>query len=219
MTMEFFIETCHLLIKSLQYNVVLTVLAVVIALPISCVFAMARLSHRRLVYYPATVYIHVLRSSPLIMILFWVYYAMPIFIGRDINVFYAALFAMTIFEIAYFAEFIRAGLQSISVMQRDAGLATGLKARQTSAYIILPQAIRRMVPSLLTQSIIAFQDSTLASVIGFREIFATTRIINSRVTMSVFLYSFLAVLFFVMCYSLSRLVRRVEKTVDARTAT
>jgi glutamate/aspartate transport system permease protein len=201
-----------------MYNILLTILAVVIALPIACVFALARLSHRVLIYYPATLYIHILRSSPLIMVLFWIYYAMPVFLGCDIPAFYAALFAITIFEIAYFAEFIRAGLQAISVRQREAGLSTGLKIRHVSAYIILPQAIRKMLPSLLTQSIIAFQDSTLASIIGMREIFQATRIINSRFTRSLFLYSLLAIVFFAMCFCLSSLVRRLEKRVDARTA-
>ncbi|MBW1961871.1 MAG: amino acid ABC transporter permease [Deltaproteobacteria bacterium] len=209
-------ESIGLLFHGLKYNILLTSLAVLIALPISCLFAVARMSRFHLIYYPATLYINILRSSPLLMVLFWVYYTIPMLIGREIHVFYAALAAIAAFEVAYFAEFIRSGIQSISVTQCRAGLATGLSSRQVTLYIILPQALRKMLPSLLTQSIIAFQDSTLASVIGVREIFQTTKIINSREMKPVLLYLFLAIVYFIMCYSLSRLVRGIEKRTGSR---
>jgi glutamate/aspartate transport system permease protein len=139
--------------------------------------------------------------------------------GREINVFYAALAALAAFEVAYFAEFIRSGLQSISIIQRSAGLATGLSPWQVTRFIILPQALRKMVPSLLTQSIIAFQDSTLASVIGVREIFQTTKIINSREMQPILLYSVLAISYFIMCYLLSRLVLEIERRTERKIAT
>jgi len=140
-------------------------------------------------------------------------------VGREVSVFYAALAALAAFEVAYFAEFIRSGLQSISLVQRSAGLATGLKSWQVTGYIILPQALRKMMPSLLTQSIIAFQDSTLASVIGVREIFQTTKIINSREMQPILLYSVLAIGFFIMCYFISRLVREIERRTERKIGT
>jgi len=127
------------------------------------------------------------------------------------NVFSAALFALTAFEAAYFAEFIRAGIQSIHKDQRSAALATGLKPWQVSTYIIWPQAVHRMIPSLLTQSIIAFQDSTLASIIGLREVAQTTTIINSVQVRPIWVYSMLATLYLVLCLTLSRCVRRIER--------
>ena len=217
--MDLLYQSANILFLGLKYNIVLTVLAILIALPISCLFAVARLSRFWVVYYPVTLYINVLRSSPLLMVLFWVYYTIPMLIGREINVFYAALAALAAFEVAYFAEFIRSGLQSISVIQRSAGLATSLRSWQVTRYIILPQALRKMVPSLLTQSIIAFQDSTLASVIGVREIFQTTKIINSREMQPILLYSVLAIGFFIMCYLLSRLVLEIERRTGRKVAT
>lgn len=217
--MDLLHQSANVLLVGLKYNIVLTVLAILIALPISCLFAVARLSRFWIVYYPVTLYINVLRSSPLLMVLFWVYYTIPMLIGREINVFYAALAALAAFEVAYFAEFIRSGLQSISVIQRSAGLATGLRSWQVTRYIILPQALRKMVPSLLTQSIIAFQDSTLASVIGVREIFQTTKIINSREMQPILLYSVLAIGYFIMCYLLSRLVLEIERRTERKVAT
>jgi His/Glu/Gln/Arg/opine family amino acid ABC transporter permease subunit len=217
--MDLLLQSANVLLAGLKYNIILTVLAILIALPISCLFAVARLSRFWIVYYPVTLYINVLRSSPLLMVLFWVYYTIPMLIGREINVFYAALAALAAFEVAYFAEFIRSGLQSISIIQRSAGLATGLRSWQVTRYIILPQALRKMVPSLLTQSIIAFQDSTLASVIGVREIFQTTKIINSREMQPILLYSVLAIGFFIMCYLLSRLVLEIERRTERKIAT
>lgn len=214
--MSLLYESTGLFLQGLKYNVLLTLLAVIMALPIGSLFAVAKLSRFRVIYYPVTIYINILRSCPLLMVLFWVYYALPMLIGREISVFYAALFAMTIFEIAYFAEFIRSGLQSIAVSQRYAGLATGLKPRQVTRFIILPQALRRMLPSLLTQSIIAFQDSTLASLIGLREILATTKAINSRELRTLLLYGFLAIAFLVMCCFFSRVVREIERRMERK---
>ena len=217
--MDLLLQSANILLAGLKYNIILTVLAILIALPISCLFAVARLSRFWIVYYPVTLYINVLRSSPLLMVLFWVYYTIPMLIGGEINVFYAALAALAAFEVAYFAEFIRSGLQSISIIQRSAGLATGLRSWQVTRYIILPQALRKMVPSLLTQSIIAFQDSTLVSVIGVREIFQTTKIINSREMQPILLYSVLAIVYFIMCYLLSRLVLEIERRTERKIAT
>jgi len=217
--MELLADSAYILFVGLKYNLSLTVLAVLIALPISCFVAVARLSRFPLIFYPATIYINVLRSSPLLMVLFWFYYTIPMLLGQEVNVFYASLAGLAAFEVAYFAEFIRSGIQSISKSQREAGFATGLKHWQIDLFIILPQALRKMLPSLVTQSIIAFQDSTLASVIGVREIFQTTKIINSREMRPILLYCFLAIVFFIICYSLSRVVRAIEWRIERRVST
>jgi ABC-type amino acid transport system permease subunit len=146
------------------------------------------------------------------MVMFWTYYTFPMLIGgANLSVFYAALCALAAFEAAYFAEFIRAGIQSIHKDQRLAALATGLTPWQVSLYVIWPQAVHRMIPSLLTQSLIAFQDSTLASVIGLREVAQTTTIINSVQVRPIWVYSILAVLYLVVCLTLSRCVRWIER--------
>jgi glutamate/aspartate transport system permease protein len=200
------------------FNVGLTVSAIVIALPIACLFAVGRLSRHPLVYYPITAYVNVLRSSPLLMIMFWAYYTGPMITGSPTSAYTAALIALAAFEVAYFTELVRAGLQSISSSQRDAALAVGLRPSQAMRFVILPQALRRMLPSLLSQSIIAFQDSTIASVIGVTDIFAMTNIISAREQRPIELYTALAVIFFVLCYALSKLVRALEARVNARTA-
>jgi glutamate/aspartate transport system permease protein len=201
-----------------RYNLCLTVSAIAIALPVACLFAVGRLSRHPFVYYPITAYVNVLRSLPLLMIMFWAYYTGPMITGAPTSAYTAALIALAAFEVAYFTELVRAGLQSIAAGQRDAALAVGLRASQAMRLVILPQALRRMLPSLLSQSIIAFQDSTIASVIGVTDIFATANIISAREQRPIELYTALAVIFFVLCYALSRLVRMLEARVNARTA-
>jgi len=200
------------------YNLCLTVSAIAVALPIACLFAVGRLSRHPFVYYSVTAYVNVLRSSPLLMIMFWAYYTGPMITGTPTSAYTAALIALAAFEVAYFTELVRAGLQSISSGQRDAALATGLKPSQAMRLVILPQALRRMLPSLLSQSIIAFQDSTIASVIGVSDVFSVTNIISAREQRPIELYTALAAIFFVLCYGLSRLVRALEARVNARTA-
>jgi len=200
------------------FNLCLTASAIAIALPIACLFAVGRLSRHPLIYYPVTAYVNVLRSSPLLMIMFWAYYTGPMITGAPTSAYTAALIALAAFEVAYFTELVRAGLQSISSGQRDAALAVGLRPGQAMRFVILPQALRRMLPSLLSQSIIAFQDSTIASVIGVSDIFAVTNIISAREQRPIELYTALAVIFFALCYALSKLVRVLEARVNARTA-
>jgi len=207
-----------LLVALFKFNVTLTFIAILFAFPIASLLALGRLSRYKIIYYPVSIYINILRSSPLLMVMFWTYYTAPMLLGGNVNALYAAMIALTAFEAAYFAEFIRSGLQSVRANQRMAGLATGLKSRQVTFYIVWPQAIKRMLPSLLTQSIIAFQDSTLASIIGVREVVRTTAIINAREVKPIMMYSMLAVIYLILCFCLSRLVKHIEKRNQGRMA-
>jgi glutamate/aspartate transport system permease protein len=205
-----------MLLALLKYNVGMTLTAIAIALPLACVFATARLSPSPLIYYPSTFYVNILRSSPLVMIIFWVYTVGPLITGRANSAYFSALAALAAFEVAYFTEIIRSGIQSVSAGQKNAALACGMTKAQTMRMIILPQALRRMSPSLLTQSLIAFQDSTIASVISVPDILHETNILNAREQNPIFLYSALAIIYFIACYSLSLLVRHLERRNDMR---
>ncbi len=202
-----------LLVAIFHYNITLTGVAVALALPAGAVLALGRLSRWRAIYWATTAYVNLLRSSPLLMVLFWTYYSAPMLGVRNLSAYHAALVGLTAFEAAYFAELIRAGLQSVPRDQAMAGLATGLSPWHVSLFITLPQAVRRMLPSLLTQSIIAFQDSTLASIIGVRDVVQTATIINARQVRPVWVYSMLAVVYLGLCFALSRSVRRIEHRV------
>jgi glutamate/aspartate transport system permease protein len=203
----------------LKYNVGMTLTAIAIALPIACVFATFRLSPSPLIYYPSTFYVNVLRSSPLVMIIFWVYTVGPLITGRANSAYFSALAALAAFEVAYFTEIIRSGIQSVSAGQKNAALAFGMTKWQAMRMIILPQALRRMSPSLLTQSLIAFQDSTIASVISVPDILHETTVLNAREQNPIFLYSALAIIYFIACYSLSVVVRQLEHRNEMRIRT
>jgi glutamate/aspartate transport system permease protein len=199
-----------MLLALVKYNLGLALGAILIALPIACLVAMGRLSPVRIVHAVTTVYVNVLRSIPLLMVMFWFYAVGPMISGRPVSPYFAALTSIAAFEVAYFAEIIRSGLQSVSVGQRNAGLASALSKRQVLWLIILPQALRRMMPALLSQALITFQESTVASVISVPEILDTTTVINSRGANTIFLYSALAATFLVLCYSLSVTIRYVD---------
>ena len=205
-----------MLMALVQYNVGLTLAAVAIALPLACLMAFGRLAYSPLIHGATTAYINVLRSSPLVMVMFWVYMVGPIITGRPSSAYFSALIALAAFEVAYFAEIVRSGIQSVAVGQRDAGLAIGLNRWHVTWLIVLPQALRRMVPSLMTQSLICFQDSTIASIISVPEILQTTNIINARDRDPIFLYAALAIIFLLLCWSTSTLIRRLERHTKGR---
>jgi glutamate/aspartate transport system permease protein len=204
-------ELAALVVALVKYNVGMTLIAIALALPVACLFAAGRLSSNPLIRYPTTAYVNILRSSPLVMIMFWVYTVGPLITGRPSSAYLAALLALAAFEVAYFTEVVRSGIQSVTAGQKNAALATGLTDRQAIRFVILPQALRRMLPSILTQSLIAFQDSTIASVISVPDILQTTTVINAREQNPIFLYTSLALIYFLACYSLSLVIRRLER--------
>ena len=171
---------------------------------------LGRISKRPWVYHPVTVYVNFLRNIPLILVIFWVYFVLPVFTGRSMDPFISAAVSFVVFEATYFGEIFRAGFQTISRDLVSAAYSTGLTYRQTAAYILVPIAFRRMLPSLITQSIITFQDTSLAYVIGLQEVVRRTTIVDSIEVRSIQLYSFVAVLFFVICFIGSRISLHYE---------
>lgn len=171
---------------------------------------MARLSSIKVIYYPATAFVNVTRSLPLILVIFWFYFLVPVLLGRSIGDFSSACVAFVAFEAAYFAEIVRAGIQSVSTGQMQAAYSTGFDYRLTMRYIIVPQALRNMQPSLLTQSVIAFQDTSLAYVIGLNEFLHSASIVDAREMRSVELYTLVGVVYFLICFEMSMLAKRLE---------
>ena len=199
------------LLQGFATNALLAALAIPAGLILALPLAAARLSHRAILFYPATLFINGLRSMPLLMVLFWLYFLTPIIFGQETGAFNSAVFGLAIFEAAYFAEIVRGGIESVSRGQALAGLATGLRPLDVYVRIILPQAVRNMRPSLLTQSIIAFQDTTLASILGVVDVDQAAKIVNQRELQPGPLYSAIAVLYFGVCFTLSRGVARLDR--------
>jgi glutamate/aspartate transport system permease protein len=172
--------------------------------------AMARLSSNPWLYYPATLYIHFFRGLPLILVIFWLYFLSPVITGRSMDEFLAAIISFIVFEAAYFAEIIRAGIQSISKGQSMAAYSSGLTFFQCARHVILPQALRNMVPALVTQAVVIFQDTSLAYVIGLREFLRRVNLVDAREARSVELYLFAGLVYFVFCSAGSLASHRLE---------
>ncbi len=188
----------------------LTVFALAGGIFLGILVGLARISRNKWVYYPVTWYVNFLRNIPLILVIFWIYFIMPLFIGRSIDPFPSAVIAFIIFEATYFGEIFRAGYQTISKDLVNASYSTGMTYAKTARYITVPIAFRRMLPSLITQSIVTFQDTSLAFVIGLPEIVRRASIVDNIEIRSLELFSFVAVIFLIICYTGSIISRHYE---------
>ena len=200
-------------ISGFLFSVQLTVIATLGGVVLGTLLALMRLSGNKLLAIPATIYVNGMRSIPLVMVILWFFLLVPTIIGRPIGAELSATITFIAFEAAYFSEIVRAGIQSISRGQVNAGRALGMTYGQNMRLIILPQAFRNMVPVLLTQTIILFQDTSLVYAIGAYDLlkgFTTAGKIYGRPEES---YILAAVVYFVLCYSLSWMVKRLNHRI------
>lgn len=188
----------------------LAVPTIVLAFLVGIGVALARLSGSRLLYYPATVYVQVIRGVPLVMVVFWFWFFIPIALGLPLPQYWVALVAFVVFEAAYLGEIIRAGIQSVPRGQSEAAEATGLGYAGTMRHVVLPQAVRNTLPALVTQFIILFKDTSLASIIGYMDLTKAAQTVNQREIRPFELYLFIAVVYWVFAYGMSRVSRSLE---------
>ena len=172
---------------------------------------LGRISKNKWIYRPITLYVNFIRNLPLLLVIFWFYFVMPIIAGRPLNPFLSAVIAFIIFEATYFGEIFRDGYQSISKDLSAAAYYTCMNYTQTARYILVHIAFRRMLPSLITQSIVTFQDTSLAFVIGLQEFVRRTSIVDNLEVRSIQLYGFVAVVFFIFCFIGSKISRHFEE--------
>jgi glutamate/aspartate transport system permease protein len=205
-----------LLAKGALITFEVTFTAIVAGIAWGTLLAVARLGRSRILATLASGYVNLFRSVPLIMVILWFYLIVPqllrgVFGGAvaDIRL-TSALVAFSLFEAAYYSEIIRAGIQSVPAGQVSAGLALGFTEGQTMRLIILPQAFRNMVPLLLTQAIILFQDTSLVYVIGLSDFFGTAYKVGDRDGRLVELLLFAGAMYFVVSFLLSRIVKRLQ---------
>ena len=198
------------LMGGLRTTFELALIAIAGGLTLGILVGMARLSKIKAIYYPASLFVNLMRTQPLILVIFWFYFLMPLILGRPIGDFMSASIAFIIFEASYFAEIIRAGIKSISKGQVDAAYSTGFNYWQAMRYFIIPQALRNMLPSLITQAVVVFQDTSLAYVIGLREFLRSANVVDAREMRSVELYLFVGLVYFIVCFSMSRVCKGME---------
>jgi len=200
-----------LLWDGMEVTLLLTLFGVVGGLALGAVLAVLRLSRAKPLALLAAGYVTFFRSIPILLGIFWFYFLVPLWLGRPVGGFYAALIGFVLFEAAYFCEIIRAGIQSVRRGQILAGLASGLTYRQTMRTIVLPQALRNMLPVLLTQSINLFKGTSLVYVVGVRDFLTAADIIGTRDNQIIEMYCFVAVVYFLLCYAASLLAGRLQR--------
>ncbi len=208
----------YLFLTGMKFTLQLTLVAMTGGIIFGTLLAMMRLSHLKAVSIVAGAYVNLMRSIPLVLVIFWFYFCAP-YIGawvtgapRPVQVGpeYSAYITFMMFEAAYYCEIMRAGIQSVARGQVWSGYALGLNYWQTMGHIVLPQAFRNMVPVLLTQTIILFQDTSLVYVISATDFLGAAAKIANRDYRLVEMYSFAAVVYFVVSFSLSLLVKRLQ---------
>lgn len=203
------------LAQGLMLSLWLTLLSIIGGIILGTLLALARLSGFAPLSLTAAAYVNLIRSVPLILVIFWFYFLVPLALGRPIGSFYSALIAFVLFEAAYYSEIMRAGIQSVRKGQVYAGQSTGLNYWQIQRYVVLPQAFRNMIPILVTQGIILFQDTSLVFVVSLRDFMTASSIVARTEGRLVEMYLFAALVYFVICFAGSLYVRRL----NARMAT
>ncbi len=212
----------YLLKEGMVFTLTLTVLAALGGLVLGTLLALMRLATIPGLATFAAAYVNLMRSLPLVLVIFWFYFLVP-YIGQvilrterpiEVGAFASALITFTMFEAAYFSEIMRAGIQSIPKGQISAGYALGLTYRQVMSYVVVPQALRNMLPVILTQTIVLFQDTSLVYVISITDFLGAASKVAQRDGRLIEMYLFAALVYFLISFCASLLVKRLQ----ARTA-
>ncbi len=211
-------ENYEFLLQGMSVSLQITAVAIVVGILWGIVLAVARLYGPKPIKWLATGYVNFFRSIPLIMVLMWFYLAIgptlqqALGLGNSAGVrLIWAIVAFSLFEAAYYSEIIRAGFKSVRSQQMSAALALGMTRAQAIYHVILPQALRNMIPLLLTQGIILFQDTSLVYIMSLNDFFRATDIIGYNNNAKMELILFAGFVYFIICFSLSSLVRTLQK--------
>jgi glutamate/aspartate transport system permease protein len=211
----------YLFFDGMRFTIMLTLMATTGGIVIGTLLALARLSDIPGLSHVAGAYVNLIRSMPLVLVIFWFFFLVP-YIGQwltgasrpiQVGAFLSALVTFTLFEAAYFCEIMRAGIQSVPHGQIQAAQALGMSYWTAMGEIILPQAFRNMVPVLLTQTIILFQDTSLVYVISVTDFLGAASKVAQRDGRLVEMYLFAAIVYFVVSFAASYGVRRLQQRI------
>ncbi|MDP9900861.1 amino acid ABC transporter permease [Variovorax ginsengisoli] len=198
-------------------TLIVSVLGIVLAFPLSVLLALARLSPWAVLRWPVTVLVYVTRGVPLLMIILWVYFLLPLLIGHNVSGLVTMLCTLVLYEAAYLSEVVRAGIQALPRGQMEAARALGHSHLGAMRHIILPQALYNMLPSMLSQFVATIQETTLGYVINVPELtFAANQINNQLLTKPFQVFFILAATYYVVCFSLTELAHWLERRVARR---
>lgn len=178
------------------------------------VFGLMRMSKNTVVRWIALFYIEIVRGTPILMLIFWFYFLAPVLFGEALPATHSSLLAFIVFTGAYVAEIVRAGVMGLSKGQMEAARSSGLSHFQAMAYVILPQALRNMIPSFVNQFVSLTKDTSLASIIGVNELTNTATQVNNRVlTSPTEIFLTILVLYFLICWVLTAFSRKLERAM------
>ena len=203
----------NFILKGLWFSILLTAVATAGGIFFGTLLALMRLSGKKWLDAPAALYVNVMRSVPLVMVILWFFLLVPLLIGRPIGAEYSAVVTIIAFEAAYFSEIMRAGIQSIPRGQVFAGQAVGMTYGQNMRLVILPQAFRNMLPVLLTQTIILFQDTSLVYAIGAYDLLKGFETAGKNFGRPIETYLMATVTYFIISYSLSSVVKSINRKI------
>ncbi len=199
------------LAKGMWLTLVLTFLGICGGLVFGTLLALARLGKFRVLSFVAGAYVNFFRSMPLILVIFWFYFLIPLVVGAEVGAFQSVLIAFIMFEAAYYCEIMRAGIQSVKLGQVYAGEALGLTYKQNMQFVVLPQAFRNMIPILISQAIVLFQDTALVYVVGLSDFLYSAEIIANSENRLMEMYITVAIVYFVICLYAQIKVRNLQK--------
>jgi polar amino acid transport system permease protein len=195
-------------------TLLISVLAVLLAFPIGVLLGLARISPWRWFSWPAACWVYVLRGIPLLMVVFWTYFCVPLLIGHNISGFATMLCTLVIYESAYIAEIVRGGIQALPGGQYEASRALGMSYLKTLRVVILPQALYNALPSLVSQLVSIIKDSTLGYVINVPELtYAANQVNNQLLTKPFQVFAIVAISYYLICFSLTWLANKLEERI------
>ncbi len=201
-------------IGGLLLNIIMAFLAISLSFVFGALLGYSRLSCRPYVKFPCIAYIEIIRSTPLIMLIFWFYFFLPYMFGGNITVFWSAVISLCAYAAAYQAEIVRAGILAVPKGQLEAALSTGMSRYRSMRHVILPQAFKMMVPSFVSFFVSLFKDTSITYIIGVIELTQTGIIISQSDPDKMYAaYLSMAIGFWVVCFSMSHLARMLEKKI------
>ena len=203
-----------LLWEGIKMTFLLASLAIIGGIILGTFLALLRIAKIPVLSQFSAAYVNFFRSLPLILVIFWLFFLVPLIVGKPVGAFSSVLVAFILFEAAYYSEIIRAGINSVRLGQLAAARAIGLTYFQSMRYVILPQAFRAMTPILLTQAIILFQDTSLVYVVGLRDFLVSAEIVANRDQRLVEMFLFVALVYFVICFAASIGVKYLQKRIN-----
>ena len=200
-----------LILAGLGVTIAYTVGTILLGLVIGLVTGLLRLSRNPMITAPLVAYIEIFRCTPLLVQIVWFYYALPVVLGIDIPAHVAAVLVLSLYTGAFYAEIIRGGVNSIERGQWDAARAIGMRRRQVMRHVILPQAVKRMIPPFMNQSIIQLKNTSLVSTIAVADLLYQGTIITAATYRPLEVYTMVAVIYFLVLFPLTLAAQQVER--------